>query len=90
MNVLAGIVTTNHRTDGLYLPADDRRHFVAWSEATKEDEDFQGDYWKNLWGWYYGENGIENVAAYLRQRELSGFDPKAPPTTDARLLGDGR
>ena len=79
VNVLGGIVTTNHRTDGLYLPADDRRHFVTWSEATKEDADFQGDYWKNLWGWYYGENGIENVAAYLRRRNISGFDPKAPP-----------
>ena len=26
------ILTTNHKTDGIYLPADDRRHFVAWSE----------------------------------------------------------
>ena len=71
VNVLAGIITTNHRTDGLYLPADDRRHFVLWSDATKEDPDFAGDYWKNLWGWYYGEGGIENVAAFLKARDLS-------------------
>jgi len=83
VNVLAGIITTNHRTDGLYLPADDRRHFVLWSNVTKEDEDFEGDYWKNLWGWYYGENGIENVAAFLKARDLSGFDPKAPPEKTA-------
>jgi hypothetical protein len=79
VNVLAGIITTNHRTDGLYLPADDRRHFVLWSNATKDDQDFAGDYWKNLWGWYHGEGGIENVAAFLKGRDLSGFDPKEPP-----------
>jgi hypothetical protein len=79
VNVVGGIITTNHRTDGLYLPADDRRHFVLWSEATKEAKDFSGDYWNNLWGWYHGEGGIENVAAYLKTRDLSGFDPKKPP-----------
>ena len=36
LNVCAVITTTNHK-DGLYLPPDDRRHYVAWSEATKED-----------------------------------------------------
>ena len=83
VNVLAGIITTNHRTDGLYLPADDRRHFVVWSNITKEDPEFAGDYWKNLWGWYYGENGIENVAAFLKARNLSNFNPKEPPEKTA-------
>ena len=32
-NCLGFIITTNHKTDGIYLPADDRRHFVAWSAA---------------------------------------------------------
>ena len=36
-NVCGVIITTNHKTDGIYLPADDRRHYVAWSDATKED-----------------------------------------------------
>jgi len=31
------IITTNHKTDGIYLPADDRRHMVAWSNLTKDD-----------------------------------------------------
>ena len=31
-NVCGVVMTTNHKTDGIYLPADDRRHFVAWSE----------------------------------------------------------
>ena len=36
-NVCGVVMTTNHKTDGVYLPADDRRHYVAWSEAKKED-----------------------------------------------------
>ena len=30
-NVTFVIITTNHKVNGIYLPADDRRHFVAWS-----------------------------------------------------------
>ena len=26
-NVVGVVITTNHKTDGIYLPADDRRHF---------------------------------------------------------------
>ncbi|WP_244829210.1 primase-helicase family protein [Caballeronia sp. TF1N1] len=75
-NACGVIFTTNHLTDGLYLPADDRRHYVAWSEATAAD--FNEDYWHGLWSWY-DEGGLGHVAAWLRTRELSGFDPKAPP-----------
>lgn len=78
-NVCGLIITTNHKTDGLYLPADDRRHFVAWSEAKREE--FDADYWTRLYGWY--ENGIGHVVAYLRQLDLSNFDPKAPPPKTA-------
>jgi hypothetical protein len=80
-NVSGVIITTNHKTDGIFLPADDRRHFVAWSELTKED--FTPTYWNDLWGWY-GRGGIGHVAAYLATLDLSAFDPKAPPPkTDA-------
>jgi hypothetical protein len=82
-NCTGVIITTNHKTDGLYLPHDDRRHYVAWSELEKEDSQFQDDYWKKLWA-YYEYGGFAHVAAYLRQRDISGFDPKAPPPkTDA-------
>ena len=33
LNVAGVIYTTNHRFDGVYLPADDRRTYVAWSEV---------------------------------------------------------
>jgi Bifunctional DNA primase/polymerase, N-terminal/Family of unknown function (DUF5906) len=75
-NVCGVVMTTNAKTDGIYLPADDRRHFVAWSDATKAD--FDADYWNTLWRWYERE-GFGHAAAYLASLDLSGFDPKAPP-----------
>jgi hypothetical protein len=77
-NVCGVIITTNHKTDGIYLPADDRRHYVAWSDATKEN--FTSDYWTSLYGWYEDE-GYRNVVAYLTQLNLAGFNSKAPPRT---------
>lgn len=47
-NCLGFIITTNHKTDGIYLPPDDRRHFVAWSQRTKEE--FSPQYWNDLLG----------------------------------------
>ena len=76
LNCLGLVITTNHRTDGLYLPADDRRHYVAWSNYKKED--FTADYWNDLWS-FYTNGGFEHVAAYLSELDLSGFDAKAPP-----------
>jgi hypothetical protein len=76
-NVTGVIITTNHKTNGIFLPEDDRRHFVAWSEATKDD--FTAGYWNKLWGWYENDGGHEAVAAYLQNFPLSDFDPKAPP-----------
>lgn len=82
LNCCGVIITTNHKTDGIFLPAEDRRHFVAWSDLTKEDPKFQGAYWENLWAWYAG-GGIGHVAAYLRARNIGGFDAKAPPPKTA-------
>jgi len=79
-NVLGLILTTNHKTDGVNLPAEDRRHYVAWSTHTKEE--FSQQYWQELWGWYY-TGGFEHVAAYLTELDLSAFDPKAPPPKTA-------
>lgn len=80
-NVCGLIMSTNHKTDGLYLPEDDRRTYVAWSEATKEQ--FSDQYWNALYDWYYLENGLENVAAYLRCLDLHSFNAKAPPPKTA-------
>lgn len=81
-NCCGVVITTNHKTDGIYLPADDRRHYVAWSDLTKDDERFQDGYWKDLWGWYE-EGSVRHVTAYLLERDLNDFDAKAPPPKTA-------
>jgi len=70
------VITTNHKADGIYLPPDDRRHLVAWSDLSKDD--FDERYWNSLWLWYE-TGGAEHVAAYLVKRDISQFNPKAPP-----------
>ena len=75
-NVTGVIITTNHKSDGIYLPADDRRHFVAWSDLDKSD--FTAEYWNELWHWY-DNGGCQVVAHYLLNLDLSAFNPKAPP-----------
>jgi hypothetical protein len=75
-NVTGVIITSNNKSNGVYLPSDDRRHYVAWSSVAKED--FAPDYWNRIYRWY-AEGGIWHVCAYLEQLSLSDFDPKAPP-----------
>lgn len=75
-NVIGVLFTTNHRTGGLYLPSDDRRHYVAWSDARAED--FPPCYFDTLFQWYR-DGGFDHVHAYLSTLDLTGFDPKAPP-----------
>jgi hypothetical protein len=76
---LCGVVfTTNHRQGGLYLPGDDRRHFVVWSEATRDECD--AAHFDSLYGWY-DAGGRAEVAEYLGTYDLdaASFNPKAPP-----------
>jgi hypothetical protein len=75
-NVCGVIITTNYKTNGIYLPAEDRRHYVAWSDYRKED--FTEEYWDDIWGWY-DDGGIGHVVAYLQQLDIADFNPKAPP-----------
>jgi hypothetical protein len=76
LNCVGVIITTNHKSDGIFLPDDDRRHYVAWSDLTKDD--FSPEYWNRLYSWY-NDGGDRHVAAFLAQRDLSSFNPKAPP-----------
>jgi hypothetical protein len=81
LNVVGVVITTNYKTGGIYLPADDRRHFVAYSTLAKED--FAADYFPKLWKWYRN-GGNAHVACYLRTLDISDYDPKAaPPQTPA-------
>jgi 5S rRNA maturation endonuclease (ribonuclease M5) len=73
---VVGVIITSNRKDSFYLPADDRRHYVAWTDLTQAD--FPDNYWDELWGWYKA-GGDRHVAAYLAALDLKGFNPKAPP-----------
>jgi hypothetical protein len=53
-----------------------RREVVAWTNLTKED--FAQEYWDQIWHWY-NTGGDRHVAAYLKNFDLSNFNPKAPP-----------
>jgi len=80
-NVAGSISTTNNRFDAIYLPSNDRRTYVAWSEVEKVD--FEEGFWSSFWAWY-ASGGLDDVVAHLRKYDLSKFDPKAPPKqTDA-------
>jgi hypothetical protein len=70
------LVTTNHKTDGMYLPSGDRRTYVAWSNCVRSD--FSESYWADIWKWY-NSGGDADVAAYLSELDLSSFNSKAPP-----------
>jgi hypothetical protein len=70
------VITTNHR-DALFLPKDDRRHYLAFSE--RRTEDFGQEFWESFWDWYTIGDGINHVVAYLQQYDLSRFNPKALP-----------
>lgn len=74
-NVVGVLITSNH-TDGIFLPPDDRRHFVVATELTKDD--FTPAYFTRLWEWYQG-GGYGHVSAYLRAHPIDGFNPHAPP-----------
>jgi Primase C terminal 2 (PriCT-2)/Family of unknown function (DUF5906) len=80
LNCMGVIITTNHLTDGIFLPAEDRRHYVAWSDCAPTD--FDADFWGTIYRWY-DDGGDRHVAAYLATLDISDFDAKAPPPKTA-------
>ena len=80
-NVTGVTITTNYLHTGLYLPINDRRHLVAWSDqpGTGEEGSWSSGDFDKFYDWLENQGGKQNVAAYLRQRDLSKFNPKAPP-----------
>lgn len=75
-NVCGTIITTNHRT-ALYVPSDDRRIFVAWSDV--DPKSYSADLWTDYWHWLKDGHGTHHVTAWLRQRDVSKWNPNAPP-----------
>jgi hypothetical protein len=85
LNRILVVAFTNERA-AISIPSDDRRWFCLWSDAGRLPEtDAQA-----LWGWYRGNSGnsgMAAVAAYLRDRDVSAFNPgAAPPMTEAKAI----
>jgi hypothetical protein len=76
VNICAVLMTTNYKVGGMYLPPNDRRHYVAWSP--KREGSFAPEYFDKLYRWF-ATGGNEIVAHYLASLDISAFDPKAPP-----------
>lgn len=72
------IITTNHLANGIYIPEDDRRYDViecaTMAEMGLTGEAERRTYFSDLWSWFY-EGGAAHVAAYLHERDISGFSP---------------
>ena len=85
-NVCGVIITTNYKTNGIYLPAEDRRHFVAWS--TRRKSDFTDAYWDAC------GNGTKAAARSCRrlsrQARYFRFQSEGGATQDGGLLGHCR
>jgi hypothetical protein len=77
LNCVGIIISTNHKTDGLHLIGEDRRHFVTWTDLTPGD--FEGDYWRRMYQWFEKENGYGHVAAHLATLDLKHFSAQEPP-----------
>jgi hypothetical protein len=75
-NVCSVIFTTNNRSDGLYLPLDDARHFVAWSPV--DNSAFSEGYFAELHSWLHS-GGAWDVVDMLAQEDLRSFRPKTIP-----------
>jgi len=80
-NLLFAVMTTNFKTGGIYLPKDDRRHYICWSQVEKGNH--SKEWWDDYYRWFNG-GGDQCIAGYLAAYDLSSFNPKAePPKTEA-------
>jgi hypothetical protein len=79
-NVVGVVMTTNFRHEGLYLPEEDRPHYMAWTDVTERavKQDKGSDYYERLHKWMNGD-GAAHVVAFLRTVDLTKWDAKAPP-----------
>lgn len=83
INVLRVFITTNDWM-AMYIPPEDRRMFIMHSNLPQRwhESDGKPRYFVELFDWFAG-TGVQDVAAWLRARDLSAFNPKAQVTRTA-------
>ena len=77
INRLRVFITTNDWMS-MYIPPEDRRMFIMHSPLPQKWHEAEGNpgYFNDLFGWFES-GGVGHVAAWLKARDLSAFDPKA-------------
>jgi hypothetical protein len=77
------VVAFSNERVAISIPSEDRRWFVIWAEASKLPEAQA----VSLWNWYQHRGGFEAVAHYLHTRDVSAWNPTAPPPmTEAKAI----
>jgi hypothetical protein len=77
------VVAFSNERVAISIPSEDRRWFVIWAEASKLPEAQA----VSLWNWYQHRGGFEAVAHYLHTRDVSDWNPTAPPPmTEAKAI----
>jgi hypothetical protein len=79
INVLRVFITTNE-VHAMFIPEEDRRMFILHSYLPQKWHEKEGDplYFARFFDWV-GSGGAGHVAAWLRERDISRFNAKAPP-----------
>ena len=82
LNRVFVIAFSNERV-AISLPSEDRRWFVIWCAAPKLPEAQA----VSLWNFYQHRGGFEAIAHYLHTRDVSAWNPNAPPPmTEAKAI----
>jgi hypothetical protein len=85
-NCAGVIMTTNYGSTGMYLTADDRRHFAVETIELWGTQEERDEYFRKLWAWLYEGDGFAHVAAFLHggvDLDPKKFNPNAPPPKTA-------
>ena len=77
INRLRVFITTNDWMS-MYIPPEDRRMFILHSSLPQRWHELEGrkTYFAEMFAWFE-RGGTDHVAAWLAERDLGAFDPKA-------------
>jgi hypothetical protein len=77
------VVAFSNERAAISIPSEDRRWFCLWADLPRLPEADA----VALWNWYQHRGGFEAVAAYLHTRDVSAWNPTAPPPmTEAKAI----
>ncbi len=77
------VVAFSNERAAITIPSEDRRWFCLWADLPRlPEEDAVA-----LWNWYQHRGGFQAVAHYLHTRDVSAWNPTAPPPmTEAKAI----